>query len=280
MITGVQDIWLPALDVSNFPTVDVDTEDEKPVPAKQRKTQEWVELFRATASPLAQRLAGLLASTHLTLSVIRLVQNALLPESGLAHLSEVLTSGLIYRVCDDESQIVINEPVFDFIPDARNSLRRRVTPSETLQVLEKVGEFISKKAGQGEGFAARVPSVAGTEFILNKQTLPFARITEEVLNSLGPIYRPLAQRLGGQIARLEEGIFQDLTFTFDVVEFVEPEPLPQFDFETVMVNARGEEVQREQRQAYYFQEALKEGVSPLEMVAIPAGSFLIDISKN
>ncbi len=58
------------------------------------------------------------------------------------------------------------------------------------------------------------------------------------------------------------------TFEFDIVEF-----LPTFEFETVTVDAEGEETGRSQGRASYFTEDLA-GV-PLEMVAIPGGSFVM-----
>jgi len=46
------------------------------------------------------------------------------------------------------------------------------------------------------------------------------------------------------------------------------------EFETVTVNARGEIIKRELRQAYYFDENLEDGVK-LQMVSIRGGSFLM-----
>ncbi|BAY13762.1 SUMF1/EgtB/PvdO family nonheme iron enzyme [Calothrix sp. NIES-2098] len=50
--------------------------------------------------------------------------------------------------------------------------------------------------------------------------------------------------------------------------------LKVFKFDVVAVNAKGEEVKREQRQSQYFTEDLGNGVM-LEMVAIPSGTFLM-----
>lgn len=49
---------------------------------------------------------------------------------------------------------------------------------------------------------------------------------------------------------------------------------PTFNFDVVMVNAKGEEVKREKRQAEYLTEELGNGVI-LEIVAIPSGKFLM-----
>ncbi len=50
--------------------------------------------------------------------------------------------------------------------------------------------------------------------------------------------------------------------------------LNSFEFETVTVNRRGEEIKRETKQAQYFTEDLGEGVT-LDMVAIPGGTFIM-----
>ena len=51
------------------------------------------------------------------------------------------------------------------------------------------------------------------------------------------------------------------------------------EFETVTVNARGEIIKREPRQADYFVEDLGDGIE-LEMVSIPGGSFLMGSPEN
>jgi hypothetical protein len=54
--------------------------------------QENLERFRITASPLAYKLAGYLAAAPLTLPIMRLVQEAMLPQSTLAHLAEIFVT--------------------------------------------------------------------------------------------------------------------------------------------------------------------------------------------
>ncbi len=50
--------------------------------------------------------------------------------------------------------------------------------------------------------------------------------------------------------------------------------LQSFDFETVTVDSRGREIRREKRRADYFTENLGKAIT-LEMVAIPAGTFMM-----
>ncbi|MEC4817677.1 MAG: SUMF1/EgtB/PvdO family nonheme iron enzyme, partial [Scytonema sp. PMC 1069.18] len=55
--------------------------------------------------------------------------------------------------------------------------------------------------------------------------------------------------------------------------------LPQFSFNVVTLNARGEIVKQERHQAKYFKEDLGNGVT-LDMVAIPGGTFLMGSPKS
>ena len=299
VITGIAPDWLPAIEIevpaltaaepSAEPNASRTKANDQPVDKPDNEPFDpyrQVELFRATASPLTQKLAGLLASVPLTLPIIRLVQNALLPKSELLHLSEFLTSGLVYRVVSGGSRKpVADEILFEFYEGVRILLRRTVTIPDTVDVLNKVGEFIQKRETRGQTFAALAPNATGTDsLIFNDRTMSFAHLNlrAEVLDSLGPIYRPAAERLRQQIDELTADAFADLQpFTFDIVEFVEEEEtkLPEFDFEYVTVDASGQEIARRSASASYFAEALDPAVQ-LEMVAIPGGSFEMGSPAN
>jgi formylglycine-generating enzyme required for sulfatase activity len=56
---------------------------------------------------------------------------------------------------------------------------------------------------------------------------------------------------------------------------VDPNLLRDFEFTVVTVDERGVENSRVQQSAKYFMEPLGDGVPPLELVAIPSGSFLM-----
>lgn len=53
----------------------------------------------------------------------------------------------------------------------------------------------------------------------------------------------------------------------------------QFEFQVVTVNAQGQEIKCEQRQAEYFTENLGNGIT-LEMVSIPSGTFMMGSSRD
>ena len=65
-----------------------------------RSASELVQHFRATASSTARRLAGLMAAIPVTLPVVRLIQQTMLPESGQIHLAEVFMSGLLRPIVE------------------------------------------------------------------------------------------------------------------------------------------------------------------------------------
>jgi formylglycine-generating enzyme required for sulfatase activity len=53
-----------------------------------------------------------------------------------------------------------------------------------------------------------------------------------------------------------------------------------FEVNTVTVNDRGERIGGETHQAFYFEEPLAERVSPLKLVAIPSGEFMMGSTKD
>ena len=93
--------------------------------------QERVHRFHSHASPLAFRLATLLAAVPVSLPMARLVQAELVPESGPDHLAEVLVSGLLQPSPDAGPAAVTFE-----IPDAvRAVLLSGARRSDTARVV-------------------------------------------------------------------------------------------------------------------------------------------------
>ena len=73
--------------------------------------------------------------------------------------------------------------------------------------------------------------------------------------------------------------------TFLILEDEPPEELKYFEFETVTVNAGGEVIKREQKQAFYFVDYLGKAAGEpaelgIEMVAIPGGIFEMGLPEN
>ncbi|MEL7314966.1 MAG: hypothetical protein AAFN08_08440 [Cyanobacteria bacterium J06559_3] len=75
--------------------------------------------------------------------------------------------------------------------------------------------------------------------------------------------------------------FEVATVTFgQAASEAQEAALKPFDFETVTVNDRGEEVHTEAGQAFYFEEPLAENIPPLKLVAIPSGEFMMGSPKD
>jgi len=170
-----------------------------------------VATFRACASPLAWHLAKLLAAAPLYPPVMRLVQQALLPESTREHLAEVLLGGLVWRPpYENEDDAPPEETLYDFLPpgptrpDGRLSRgARQILLDEQWivnlrRVLEEVSRHVeSRFARHGLNFKAILeqPQGLGELQHVSKEIRPFALVGAEVLMRLGGEYAVAGQRL-------------------------------------------------------------------------------------
>jgi len=140
-----------------------------------------VDRFRAAASPDAYRLATLLAAVPLELPVMRLVQATMMPDSGPAHLAEVVLSGLLAVNGDG--------PGFDFLSGVRPLLLDALTVSDINRVVDTVSGYIARHAGlAGRTFPAIVSLPDGRRQRIVDRS--FAWIPPELLARLG-LLRPL-----------------------------------------------------------------------------------------
>jgi formylglycine-generating enzyme required for sulfatase activity len=156
-----------------------------------------VSRFFADASPTAQALAGYLSAAPLTLPVMRLVQQVMLPQSGQTHLAEVYVSGLLRRRSDVGSDR--DSAFYDFQDGVRERLLHIIGRSEAVQVLQRVSGFVAEHTGQALDFQALLadPSTPG-DLRLGEDSRYFATIAAKVLRRLGGEYRRLADRLEGK----------------------------------------------------------------------------------
>ena len=152
--------------------------------------------FHANASPLARDLAGYLAAAPLTLPVMRLVQQAMLPQSGQPHLAEVFVSGLLYKRADIRP--AGGMPYYDFLPGVRDRLLDPIGASEAEEVLRQVSEFVASRTGSCLDFQALLadPGAVG-DLVLDREARYFAIIGASVLRRFGGAYQGLADRLEG-----------------------------------------------------------------------------------
>nr|VFK26502.1 MAG: GTPase SAR1 family protein [Candidatus Kentron sp. MB] len=139
------------------------------------------------ASPVAFKLACFLAAAPLRLPIMRLVQQALVPESGQTHLAEFFLSGLIRRVDTEEAITDPDEIQYDFFSVAlRDRLLNAGLVTDTIQVQEVVSDYVAEHYGGGIDFRAALlnpEAMGGIEIDVDGD--PFARVTAHVLKKLG-----------------------------------------------------------------------------------------------
>ncbi|RAQ41066.1 hypothetical protein B9S53_14685, partial [Arthrospira sp. O9.13F] len=92
-----------------------------------------VKGFRATASRVGRKLAGLLAAAPvITLPVVRLIQENLLKESLPVHVAEVFLGGLLKPISEIDIDTDPELVQYDFMPGVRELLLESVPVDETV----------------------------------------------------------------------------------------------------------------------------------------------------
>lgn len=258
------------------------TVETAPVPKEsQRSAPEIVKRFRTTASPLARRLAGLIAAAPVSLPIIHLIQETLLPDSQQVHIAEVFMSGLLQATPSDREDPEVGIVRYEFVQGVRDLLIDSVPIPDIDTVLEAVSQYIARKAGLSiHSFAALLSPASDWNENAQPDVIPFARIATQVLRRLGGDYAILAAQLERKRTPPDPSVqFPPLqSFEFDVATLAsESAPAPDdglqpFPFTTVTVDATGQESERRQNQAYGFAEPLGPDLT-LEMVSIPPGRF-------
>ncbi len=220
-VAGMGGLWIPGV---VFPTV-TDSKKEKPpseADSEQKKIptpEERIQFFRATASPLAWKLAGYLSAAPLSLPVMRLVQKVMLrDESRQIHLAEVFLSGLMERVTPKDALLHPDNIQYDFVGDIREQLLSTIYISESIDVLEEVSKYIGEHIGKPRDFQAMLadPSIVDGMFV-DEGSLPFANVALTVLEGLGGDYRRLAERLKQSLIR-DENSDKGITATLEKTE--------------------------------------------------------------
>nr|WP_272491813.1 SAV_2336 N-terminal domain-related protein [Streptomyces cupreus] len=153
-----------------------------PVPVQETVTDEVDEIlrrFRAGASPLAQRLAGYLSAVPLSLPVMNLVRQIMLPESEHGHLAEVALGGLFTPWGREGAEDPDRVP-FDFRPGVREALlggqRRDAITSVQEVVRREMGAGVSERGASsgGDFLAGRSAGGGDGSRGLASRALPFA----------------------------------------------------------------------------------------------------------
>jgi formylglycine-generating enzyme required for sulfatase activity len=192
---------------------------------RPKSAQERVELFMATASPLAQRLARLMAAVPVELPVVHLIQQELLKDVQPIHIAEVYSSGLLEAVKPNQAKSDILAR-YDFVEGVRGLLNETTPLDETLGVLEALSQRIARTLGfEIRSFTALLSPKSHWSQKTKDAILPFAQIATEVL-----------YRLGGDYAELVQLVEDDAQGHPDWIQPIDPSPIdPQLqvlDFTT------------------------------------------------
>ena len=200
----------PGYWLRSFPT-------ETDLPARSsRSPAQQLERFQLISSPVAQRLMGLVAASPvITLPVIRLIQETLLPKSRQMHVAEVLLGGLLEPSISPQFGTIPDEIEYGFVDETIRDLLLAETPvPDTVQVLSG---YVERQFGQSlDEFVAELQLWSQNEdpTLVNK-TRSFATVTAAVLKRKGGRYRAFVQQVERQH---EHHVFEDTAQSESIIE--------------------------------------------------------------
>ena len=206
-----------------------------------------VSHFRAAASsPLSRDLACMMAAAPVSLPVIRLIQQTLLPRSSSVHVTEVLMGGLLKSTKPKMKNGVTEEIGYEFYRGVREELIKVTPISKTVDVIQCISEFVNRELRLRQSVRNFDAILFNPDVEIDADYLPFAQITAQTL-----------QLLGGRFAELAQQIYQKIQHPNPTIENpetsgdgLEPEFLESDPFDVVSIQ-----------------------MLSLEMESIPTGSF-------
>ncbi|MFE2178088.1 SAV_2336 N-terminal domain-related protein, partial [Kitasatospora sp. NPDC059462] len=165
---------------------------------------ERVARFRAGSSPTAYRLACHLAAAPLSLPVMRLVQQAAVPESGQTDLAELFVSGLLEppgAAAGDP-----DEQIYAFRSGVRAELLTELSRTESVDVLALLAKVSGRVAATFGGTLdfralATVGGDGAPPSALSERSRVFAEVAVEVLAGAGGRHAEDAARLASALER-------------------------------------------------------------------------------
>jgi GUN4-like/AAA-like domain len=186
----------------------------------QLSAEQRVQAFRVTASPMARKLAGLLAAAPvISLPIVRLIQETLLKESQQVHVAEVFLGGLLKPLSEINPETNPNYVQYEFMDGVRELFVDSVPSGYVLNVVDKVSKYVAKKVGLSlEDFAAvlRNPQQVGDSEIAGDVGY-FATATAKILRHLGGEYARFAEELESyNRPELRKNVTADLNSLVDV----------------------------------------------------------------
>ena len=194
-ITGHSDSWLSGyvfeLKNENDSQQDISSELNRQT-TDVLSAEDRLRNFLLFASPPAQKLARYLSSAPLTLPIMRLVQQVMLPDSKIIHLAEFFLSGLIKRIPIDTTNPLALKYEYDFYEGVRDLLFGTILIPEAINVTEKVSLYLEKHYGYISDFQALLLKPEKAD-IKPDMDLHFASIKARVLRKMGGDYTQLAE---------------------------------------------------------------------------------------
>ncbi|UGQ12635.1 FxSxx-COOH system tetratricopeptide repeat protein [Yinghuangia sp. ASG 101] len=166
-----------------------------------RTAAELVLDFRASASPVAFRLAQRLAAAPLTVAMMEMVQFFTEPDSTPAHLAEVVTSGLLAparsgTAAGDGPGVVR----YAFLPGVAEELLASAKRTDTADVMRRVVDRLDAALPHLRGTAAGlVAAPVGHEPDLPEGANDLVRPVAHALRALSGPYLPWAERLHARL---------------------------------------------------------------------------------
>jgi len=156
-----------------------------------------VQQFRATASLMAQQLAGLMAAAPVSPPIVNLIRQTLLPQAEPVHVAEVFMGGLMavqpQPEADEENAAL---PQYDFAPGVRQQLAQGVAKSATESVLDAVSRYIADRLGLStKNFEALLRLDFRGDAEAQDLVIPFAEIAVETLERMGGEYAAIAAQV-------------------------------------------------------------------------------------
>lgn len=119
--------------------------------------EKLVARIRSTLSAEAFELATLVSAVEVTLPVIWLVLDALVPGGERAHVAELLVSGLLRPVTGEAATAPAAEDQrFEFAPGVREVLQRSLTTTATLDVWRSVAPYLEEATGRRPSFSLQL----------------------------------------------------------------------------------------------------------------------------
>ena len=199
MLAGKGSIWVSGY-VFKLETIPVKNESGLLNLASDLSAEYRVQGFRVTASPMARKLAGLLASAPvITLPIVRLIQETFLKDSLQVNVAEVFLGGLLKPLSEINAETNPDYVQYGFMEGVRELLLDSVPSDYVLTVIDKVSNYVAKKLGFSlEDFAAVLKN---EQPVINSNIVQevgyFATVTAQVLRRLGGEYVKVAEELEG-----------------------------------------------------------------------------------